>query len=67
MFILINVTTEENMACFSYYPINCMSSRYKQTNKKRQETQNEVIYAKPHTSKPRLNLITVSTVPETES
>ena len=65
MFILMNITIEENMACYSYCPINCMSSKY--LKKKRQEAPNGVVYAKSHIPKPRFNLITVSAIPETES
>lgn len=64
MFILMNTTIEENKACYSYCPINCMSSKYL---KKKDEAPNGVVYSKPHIPKPRFNLITVSAIPETES
>lgn len=35
--------------------------------KKKKQAQNGVTYSKPHVTKPRLNLITVSTPPEMES
>lgn len=65
----MNLTTEENMACYSLIAISIaylqgMKRRKKREKKrKRHQALYGVIYAKHYVSKPRLNLITVLVFP----